>query len=143
MRVAQSQPAMTAQPAQLGLNPRVRPELSVLYLTIAARHLTWRRPYRRLGERSPWSFPSHSVTPSIDVARCRPPTRCGVTDLENAVGRAPMDAANERPGPGGWIPSDLARALCGCVSESRAAGHAGYRVPWKPGARHRAFAAVT
>ena len=51
--------------------------------------------------------------PSIDVARCRPLTRCGVTGLETAVGRMPIDTANNGPAPCGWIPSDLARALCG------------------------------
>jgi hypothetical protein len=36
MRVAQSQPTMTVQPGPTRANPRVRPELSVPYLTIAA-----------------------------------------------------------------------------------------------------------
>ena len=53
---------MTAQPSPARASPRVRPELPALYPTLAARHLTWRRPYRRVGARYPRPRLSLSVT---------------------------------------------------------------------------------
>jgi hypothetical protein len=36
----------------------------------------------------PRPFPSHSVTPCVNVADVGPPTRCGVSGLETTVGGA-------------------------------------------------------
>ena len=83
-------PAATELPFGCGTNGREnRPGL-------AARSAAWRALFL--------TSPSLSVMPPVDAARYRPSAPCGVTGLQAAAGRVPVDAANERPGR--WLSLD-------------------------------------
>ena len=64
----------------------------------------------------------------IDVARCRPPTRRGVTGLGRRRAMVPVDDARDASAAGGQILHDLTRAVCGKGERLAAGQEAGKRL---------------
>jgi hypothetical protein len=100
------------------------------------------RPYRLDVRFSPTS-PSLSVMPSIDVARCRPSARCGVTGLEFAAGRGARRCCERRARSPLARSSLTWRALCGMTGRAAAISRQliavqrlGPRRPWRAQVKH-------